>query len=216
MISDTQGLEFGPWNLFGLWILGFGICDASSSIFTSKFQALRKTKNEELERLSIGEYKKASKLPVVVVLDNIRSTHNVGSVFRTADAFRIEKIILCGITAVPPHRDIYKTALGATESVDWSYAESTVVTVRELKKTGYQVYAVEQADESIFLEDFTPDPAARLALIFGHEVSGVQEAVLPLVDGCIEIPQAGTKHSLNISVSAGIVLWDVYRKLAKN
>jgi len=174
---------------------------------------VRKTKNEELNRLSIGEYKKASKLPVVIVLDNVRSTHNVGSVFRTADAFRIGKIILCGITATPPHKDIYKTALGATESVDWSYAESTVEAVRELKKDGYLVYAVEQADESISLRDFMPDPAARLALIFGHEVTGVQEPVIPLVDGCIEIPQSGTKHSLNISVSAGIVLWDICGKL---
>ena len=176
---------------------------------------MRKTKNEELERLSIGEYKKASKLPVIVVLDNVRSTHNVGSVFRTADAFRIERIILCGITATPPQRDIYKTALGATESVDWVYRESTAVAVGELKGEGYRVIAVEQADESICLEDFMPDPSGRLALIFGHEVAGVQEEVMALVDGCIEIPQAGTKHSLNISVTAGIVLWEIYGKLSK-
>jgi tRNA G18 (ribose-2'-O)-methylase SpoU len=168
-----------------------------------------------LERLSVSEFKKAAKLPVVVVLDNVRSTHNVGSVFRTADAFRIEKIILCGITAVPPHRDIYKTALGATESVDWFYMERTAEVVGALKEEGYRIFAVEQADESICLEDFIPDPAVRLALIFGHEVAGVQEEIMSLVDGCIEIPQAGTKHSLNISVSAGIVLWDIYRKLTK-
>ncbi len=160
------------------------------------------------------EYKKASKLPVVVVLDNVRSTHNVGSVFRTADAFRIGKIILCGITATPPHKDIHKTALGATESVEWSYSESTVDAVRSLKEEGYTIVAVEQTDESVFLDDFQPGGSSRLALIFGHEVSGVQESVLPLVDSCIEIPQSGTKHSLNISVSAGIVLWDISGKLS--
>jgi tRNA G18 (ribose-2'-O)-methylase SpoU len=185
------------------------------SYFYIKKIIVRKTRNEELNRLSVNEFKKADKLPVVVVLDNVRSTHNVGSVFRTADAFRIGKIILCGITATPPHKDIYKTALGATESVDWSYMESTADAIIVLKKDGYRIFAVEQADESVFLEDFQPDPEARLALIFGHEVSGVQEAVLPLVDGCIEIPQTGTKHSLNISVSAGIVLWEIARKLLK-
>ncbi len=175
---------------------------------------MRKTKNEELNRLSVSEFKKADKIPIVVVLDNVRSTHNVGSIFRTADAFRVEKVILCGITATPPHKDIYKTALGATESVEWSYCESTVDAVMELKREGWKIFAVEQADESVYLEDFEPGFTKKLVLIFGHEVTGVQEAVIPLVDGCLEIPQAGTKHSLNIAVSAGIVLWEVYRKFS--
>ncbi|MBP6977614.1 MAG: RNA methyltransferase [Bacteroidales bacterium] len=175
---------------------------------------MRKTKNAELNRLSVGDFKKAPKLPVVVVLDNVRSTHNVGSVFRTADAFRIEKIILCGITAVPPHRDIYKTALGATESVDWSYEEDTAEAVGKLKEEGYRIVAVEQADEHTYLDEFRPEPAAKLALIFGHEVTGIQEEVMALADGCIEIPQAGTKHSLNISVTVGIVLWEISGRLS--
>jgi tRNA G18 (ribose-2'-O)-methylase SpoU len=176
-----------------------------------KKRPVRKTKNEELNRLSIPKFKEASKLPVVVVLDNVRSTHNIGSVFRTADAFRIEKIILCGISATPPDKDIRKTALGATESVEWSYSASTADAIRELKGAGTRIYAIEQADESIPLSDFNPGPGARMALVFGHEVKGVQEEVMALVDGCIEIPQAGTKHSLNVSVSAGIVLWEVFK-----
>jgi tRNA G18 (ribose-2'-O)-methylase SpoU len=172
---------------------------------------MRKLKNEELNRLTTDEFKKAGKIPVVLVLDNVRSSHNVGSVFRTADAFRIEKIVLCGITATPPDKDIRKTALGATESVDWSYSGSTVDTIRALKEAGCRIYAVEQAEGSIPLSGFQPDPDDRLALVFGHEVKGVQEEVMEVVDGCIEIPQAGTKHSLNISVSAGIVLWEVFK-----
>lgn len=170
---------------------------------------MRKTKNEELNRLSVGEFKRAGKIPVVVVLDNVRSTHNIGSVFRTADAFRIERIVLCGITATPPNKDIRKTALGATESVDWMYTESTVEAVQSLKNEGYRIFAIEQADESIALDEFKPMPDDKLVLIFGHEVLGVQEEVIGMVEGCIEIPQFGTKHSLNISVSAGIVLWEV-------
>jgi tRNA G18 (ribose-2'-O)-methylase SpoU len=179
--------------------------------FTKLVTAMRKIKNEELNRLTTDEFKKAGKIPVVLVLDNVRSSHNVGSVFRTADAFRIEKIVLCGITATPPDKDIRKTALGATESVDWSYAENTVDAIQSLKEDGYRIYAIEQAEGSIPLSGFRPDPDDRLALVFGHEVKGVQEEVMEVVDGCIEIPQAGTKHSLNISVSAGIVLWEVFK-----
>lgn len=173
---------------------------------------MRKIKNEELKRLSVHEFKKAGKIPVVVVLDNVRSTHNIGSVFRTADAFRIERIVLCGITATPPNKDIRKTALGATESVDWMYTGSTNEAIQTLKNGGYRIFAVEQADESIPLHALKFRPEDKLVLVFGHEVLGVQEEVIRMVDGCIEIPQFGTKHSLNISVSAGIVLWEVCKR----
>ncbi|MBV9988183.1 MAG: RNA methyltransferase [Chitinophagaceae bacterium] len=161
---------------------------------------------DELGRLSVDDFKQAGKNPVMVVLDNIRSMHNVGSVFRTADAFRAEGICLCGYTPQPPHRDIHKTALGATESVDWLYFSSTLEAVAALKVKGYRLFAVEQAEGSISLEKFEP-PDGNIAVVFGNEVGGVDAEVLKHCDGCIEIPQLGTKHSLNISVAAGIVLW---------
>ena len=161
---------------------------------------------DELGRMSVSEFKEAPKNPVMVVLDNIRSMHNVGSVFRTADAFLAEGICLCGYTPQPPHRDIHKTALGATETVDWLYYPGTLEAVQDLKSRGYLLYAVEQAEGSISLEKFTL-PAGKIAVVFGNEVEGVDGEVLKLCDGCIEIPQWGTKHSLNISVAAGIVLW---------
>lgn len=155
------------------------------------------------------EFKHAEKHPVIAVLDNIRSMHNVGSVFRTADAFLIEAVCLCGYTPQPPHRDIHKTALGATETVDWLYYTQAVDAVTELKQKGYKVYAIEQVEGSISLDTFKTGPGEKIAVIFGNEVEGVQTTLLPLCDGCIEIPQFGMKHSLNISVAAGIVLWEL-------
>ena len=174
---------------------------------------------DELGRLSVAAFKQAEKRPVCIVLDNVRSLHNVGSAFRTADAFRIEKLYLCGITATPPHREIHKAALGATESVDWEYREDTLSLVHDLTSRGYQVYAVEQTENSTALQDFcaleaesvggaAPQP---VALVFGNEVHGVQQAVADACRGTIEIPQEGTKHSLNVSVSIGIVLWELCR-----
>ena len=174
---------------------------------------MRKLLNEELERLSIREYKEASKVPVVVVLDNVRSQHNIGSVFRTADAFRLEGLILCGITATPPHREIHKTALGATESVSWEYRERTVDAIRELKEKGFRILSVEQAKGAVSLEKMKLEPGVHYALVLGHEIRGVNQEVVNLSDQCIEIPQFGTKHSLNISVAAGIVIWEVFRQL---
>ncbi len=174
---------------------------------------MRKTKNEELDRLSVEAFKKTQKTPLVLVLDNLRSMHNVGAAFRTADAFAIEKIYLCGITAQPPHREIHKTALGATESVDWSHEPDTVVLCQQLQKEGYEVLAVEQADESISLETFEPAVDKKYALVFGNEVFGVSDEVVSTVDNCLEIPQFGTKHSINVSVSIGVVLWDLLNKL---
>lgn len=176
---------------------------------------MRKLKNEELDRLSVKEYQQSQKMPVTVVLDNIRSMHNVGSVFRTADGFRVERVVLCGFTPQPPHRDINKTALGATESVPWEYVEDIRTVVNDLQIAGYKVIAVEQADKSTPLQDYQPRPAERIALIFGNEVEGVDEDIIALCDTVIEIPQFGTKHSFNISVSAGMVLWEVWRKLSK-
>lgn len=173
---------------------------------------MRKLLNSELGRKSLEEFRKAVKFPVVIVLDNIRSHHNVGSVFRTADAFLIEKICLCGITPVPPHRDIRKTALGATDSVEWSYYSTTVEAIRDLKEKGYKILGVEQAVESVKLQDFKTGHGEKYALVFGHEVKGIDQKVLDLCDVCIEIPQFGTKHSFNISVSAGIVLWEIFIK----
>lgn len=168
---------------------------------------------DELGRKSVEEFKNAAKNPIIVVLDNIRSMHNVGSVFRSADAFLVEAIFLCGYTPQPPHRDIQKTALGATETVDWLYFETTSDAVTQLKTKGYYVYAVEQAAESISLEKITVKPRENIAIVMGNEVEGVQDDVLMMVDGCLEIPQAGMKHSLNISVAAGIVLWELTRKM---
>lgn len=174
---------------------------------------MRKLKNSELDRLSVEEYKKVAKTPVTVVLDNIRSCNNIGSVFRTSDALLIEKVMLCGITATPPNKDIHKTALDAEKSVPWEYFEETEEVVLKLKESGYRVFAVEQVEHSILLPDFTPAKDEKLALVFGNEVKGVQQSVVDLCDGAIEIPQYGTKHSFNISVSAGIVLWDLVYKL---
>ena len=174
---------------------------------------MRKLKNSELNRLTIEEFKKTDKIPIVVVLDNIRSLNNVGSVFRTSDAFRIEKIILCGFTATPPNKEIHKTALGAEDSVDWEFAEKTEEAVSKLKNKGYVVCSIEQVESSIMLPDFNIAKDKKYALVFGNEVKGVQQSVVNLSDYSIEIPQEGTKHSLNISVSAGIVLWDFYKNL---
>lgn len=174
---------------------------------------MRKLKNSELQRLSIKDFKTAQKTPVVVVLDNIRSLNNIGSVFRTSDAFLIEKIFLCGITAKPPHKDIHKTALGATDSVDWEYIKDTNDIIDQLKKSGYRIISIEQTEKAVALENFNIEKTQKYALIFGNEVKGVQQKVVNKSDYSIEIPQFGTKHSFNISVSAGIVLWEFYRKL---
>ena len=175
--------------------------------------AMRKLKNTELKRLDVEQYRKAEKIPLIVVLDNIRSLNNVGSVFRTADAFLVEKIYLCGITAVPPHKEIHKTALGATESVDWEYEKSTLNLVKRLRAENVQVVSVEQAENSTSLLDFEPEEGLRYAVVFGNEVKGVEQEVVSASDHCVEIPQYGTKHSLNISVSCGIVLWDLFSKM---
>jgi len=167
---------------------------------------MRKLSMDELNRKSVEEFKQSQKKKIIVVLDNIRSMHNVGSVFRTSDAFLIEAICICGFTAQPPHRDINKTALGATETVSWIYFENTVDAITELKENNYTIYAVEQTEGSISLEEF-PNSDQPIAVVFGNEVEGVSDEVLQQVDGCIEIPQLGMKHSLNISVAAGIVLW---------
>jgi len=172
----------------------------------------RKLENSELERLDVAGFKTAEKTPIVLILDNIRSLSNIGSVFRTADAFLLKKIYLCGITATPPHREINKTALGATESVDWAYREDVLGLVRELQGEGMECLAVEQAEGAISLDRYVPGPRP-LALIFGHEVKGVSQAVVSQSDAVLEIPQLGTKHSLNISVSAGIVVWDLWNKM---
>ena len=164
-----------------------------------------------LNRKSVNEFKQSEKMQIIVVLDNIRSMHNVGSVFRTADAFLLQGIYLCGYTPQPPHRDIHKTALGATETVEWGYFNSAVDVVKSLRGTGYRIFAVEQVRDSIPLQKFIFEQDDKLAVIFGNEVSGVGEEVLKLCDGCIEIPQLGMKHSLNISVAAGIVLWELVR-----
>ncbi len=174
---------------------------------------MQKLKNSELNRLNVDSFKKAQKTPVIIVLDNIRSLNNIGSVFRTADAFLIKKILLCGITARPPHKDIHKTALGATESVDWEYFETTQKAIEQLKKDTVQIISIEQVKNAIDLQDFTPDKDKTYALIFGNEVKGVQQSIVDQSDYCIEIPQFGTKHSLNISVSAGIVLWEFVKKI---
>ena len=173
------------------------------------YAMMKKRSMEELNRLDVEAFKKSEKLSVAVVMDNVRSMNNIGSVFRTCDAFRIETVFLCGITACPPHKDIEKTALGATESVEWCYFESTKSAVEKLIADGYKVYAVEQVENSIFLHQFTVEKTEKIALIFGNEVMGVEQDVINCCHGCIEIPQFGTKHSLNISVSAGIVLWQI-------
>ena len=174
---------------------------------------MRKLKLQELNRLSLEAFKQTDKTPIVLVLDNIRSGLNVGSAFRTADGFALEKIYLCGITAQPPHREILKTAIGATSSMAWEHATSTLAAVTQLKKEGYYLVAVEQAVDSTSLQDFQVPLGAKIALIFGNEVNGVSEAVMEVINECVEVPQFGTKHSFNISVCIGIVLWEVFRKL---
>lgn len=175
----------------------------------------RKLKLEELNRLSVEEFRTAEKIPLTVVLDNVRSQHNIGSVFRTGDAFRVEEILLCGITATPPNAEIHKTALGAEDSVQWHYLDETLTAVRQLQDSGYTVYAVEQAEKSLSLETMELQRDKKYAVILGHEVHGVQQPVVDACDGCIEIPQFGTKHSLNVSVAAGIVIWDFFRQLSR-
>lgn len=175
---------------------------------------MRKLANSELQRLEIEEFKKASKTPLIVILDNVRSLNNIGSVFRTSDAFLIEKIFLCGITATPPNKEIHKTALGATESVDWEYAEETLSVVQRLQAENVCVISIEQTENAVMLNDFKPELGKKYAIIFGNEVKGVEQKVVSACNGVIEIPQYGTKHSLNISVSAGIVIWDLWRKMS--
>jgi tRNA G18 (ribose-2'-O)-methylase SpoU len=174
---------------------------------------MRKRLNKELGRKTVREFSESEKIAIVIILDNVRSQNNIGSIFRTADAFLIERIILCGITSTPPHRDIHKTALGATESVEWNYYAETKMAVAELKKDGYIIVAVEQVDGAFELQDFQVLPGSRYALIFGHEINGVSQEVVDMCDHSIEIPQFGTKHSFNIAVSAGIVLWEFSRKM---
>lgn len=171
---------------------------------------MRKITNEELMRPSVEEFGRMEKMPVVVVLDNVRSMQNVGAFFRTGDAFAVEKIILCGITATPPARDIHKTALGAEMTVAWSYCEQTAEAVTRLKEEGYRVLAVEQVEGAVMLNDFRAEEGVKYALVFGNEVAGVDQAVVDLSHGAIEIPQVGTKHSINVSVSGGVVLWNFF------
>ena len=173
----------------------------------------KKLKLDELNRASVEEFKEQQKLPIAVVLDNVRSMHNIGSIFRTSDGFAVEQVCLCGITAQPPHREIEKTALGATQSVNWKYFETPLQAIEQLRLDGYRIIAIEQAENSIMLNDFTPFTDEKYALIFGNEVNGVSDEVMQIADICIEIPQFGTKHSFNIVVSAGIVLWDFYSKM---
>ena len=174
---------------------------------------MRKLENSELDRKSIEGFKEAAKTPIIIILDDIRSLHNIGSVFRTADAFLIEKIYLCGITATPPNKEIHKTALGATETVAWEHRSNVLETIEELKNQDIEIYAIEQVEHAVFLNDFTVEKNKRYALVFGNEVFGVNQEAIKLCHGTIEIPQLGTKHSLNISVTAGIVIWDLFCKL---
>ena len=174
---------------------------------------MRKLANAELDRKNIDEFKEAKKTPIIIVLDDIRSLHNIGSVFRTSDAFLIEKIYLCGITATPPNKEIHKTALGATETVDWEYEKDILTVLETLKKEQVTLFAIEQVENAIMLNDFKVEKEKKYALIFGNEVKGVSQEAIQKCDGVIEIPQLGTKHSLNIAVSAGIVVWDIFQKI---
>ncbi|MDX6745503.1 RNA methyltransferase [Polaribacter sp. PL03] len=176
---------------------------------------MRKLKNNELGRITVDEFKTVDKTPIIVVLDNIRSLNNIGSVFRTSDAFLIEKIYLCGICATPPNKEIHKTALGATESVAWEYVEDTLMLIQKLKDSNIKVLAIEQAENSTKLDTFYPKKNEKYAIVMGNEVKGVQQEVVNASDLCIEIPQLGTKHSLNISVTTGVVLWDLFQKMNK-
>ena len=176
-------------------------------------KTMRKLKITEMHRISTEEFKAAEKLPLVVVLDHVRSLYNVGSVFRSSDAFRVESICLCGITATPPQVEIHKTALGAEDAVDWKYYARTQDALDDLKSAGWEVWAVEQAEGSVMLQDFVPEEGKKYAIVLGNEVKGVQQEVIDRCDGCIEIPQFGTKHSLNVSVTAGILIWEFARKM---
>lgn len=177
---------------------------------------MRKLENIELERKSTDAFKKAQKTPITIILDDIRSLHNIGSVFRTADAFLVEKIVLCGITATPPNKEIHKTALGATETVAWEHYDNVLEVIENLKKEGVTVLAIEQVEKAVFLQNFKIENDKKYALVFGNEVYGVSQEAVAICNGCIEIPQLGTKHSLNISVSAGIVIWDLFQKMNWN
>ena len=177
---------------------------------------MRKLLNSELGRKTIPEYKGSDKHPFIIVLDNVRSHNNVGSIFRTADAFLVEAIYLCGITAQPPHRDIQKTSLGAEESVPWRYFSSTTEAVKELRDNGFSLIAVEQAEGALMLQNFMPELGKKYAFIFGHEINGVSQEVVNMCDMCVEIPQFGTKHSFNIAISTGIVLWEASVKIVNN
>lgn len=176
---------------------------------------MRKLKVTELNRISVEAFKEADKLPLIVVLDNVRSQYNVGSVFRTSDAFRVECIYLCGISATPPHQEIHKTALGAEDTVNWEYYKDTKEAILKLKSEGYYIYSIEQVEGSIMLENLQLDPSKKYAVVLGNEVKGVQQEVVDLSDGCIEIPQYGTKHSLNVSTAAGIIIWDFFKWLRR-
>ena len=178
----------------------------------NNLQSMRKLENSELERKSIEAFKQSEKTPLILVLDDIRSLHNIGSVFRTADAFLIEKIYLCGITATPPNKEIHKTALGATETVTWEHQENVLEVIEKLKAENVMTLAIEQVESAVFLQNFEVEKGKKYALVFGNEVYGVSQEAVALCDGCIEIPQLGTKHSLNISVSAGIVVWDLFKQ----
>ena len=174
---------------------------------------MRKLENSELERKSVEDFKTASTTPLIIVMDDIRSLHNIGSVFRTADAFLLEKIYLCGITATPPHKEIQKTALGATETVAWEHNKSVIDVIKQLQSENITVLAIEQVEQAYLLDEFKVDSSKKYALVFGNEVYGVSQEAVALCDGCIEIPQLGTKHSLNIAVSAGIVIWDLFKQM---
>ena len=176
---------------------------------------MRKLENSELERKSVSAFKEAEKTPIIIILDDIRSLNNIGSVFRTSDAFLVEKIYLCGITAIPPNKEIHKTALGATETVSWEYHNDILEVISNLKKESVAVFAIEQVQNSTFLQDFKTEKDKKYALVFGNEVYGVNQKAIEICDGTIEIPQLGTKHSLNIAVSAGIVVWDLFQKMAR-
>lgn len=176
---------------------------------------MKKLSLAELNRPTVDEYRKTTKIPLIVILDNIRSMNNIGSLFRTADAFAVEKLYLCGITATPPNKEIHKTALGATESVEWEYREDVVVLVNELKEAGIGIYLIEQTDFSVMIDRYELEESEKIAIILGNEVFGVSDELLPLADGALEIPQFGTKHSLNVSVAGGIVIWEMCKKIFK-
>lgn len=195
------------------FLCSFDFIKSLNNIQLSLIMLNRKLKNEELNRISIDQFKSTDKTPIIIVLDNIRSLNNIGSVFRTADAFLIEAVYLCGITATPPHREIQKTALGATETVEWKYFKTTADAIKTLKENNYKITAIEQTENSTMLNEFNINSNEKLAVIFGNEVRGVEQEVIDLSDTVIEIPQYGTKHSLNISVSCGIIIWDVFQKI---